>query len=64
MELRFIQARTLPALQQLLQELCLRLVLIPQFHPPVYDGRQWAITWYTPINKDSLKAEIINGPTT
>ena len=64
MELKFIQARTLPALQMLLQELCLRLVLVPQFHPPIYDGRQWTITWYSPINKDALRTEIVNGLTT
>ena len=56
MELGFIQARTLPALQDLLQELCLRLVLIPQFHPPFYDGKNWVITWYSPINKENLVA--------
>ena len=64
MELHFIQARTLPALQELLQELMLRVVLIPQFHPPIYDGRQWTITWYSPIDKESMVAGVLNGPQT
>ena len=64
MELRFIQARSLPALQNLLRALCARLVLVPQFHPPIYDGSNWIITWYTPIDRDSLKAEIMDGQET
>ena len=64
MELHFIQARTLPALQELLQELMLRLVFIPQFHNPIYDGRQWVITWYSPIKKENLVERVLNESTT
>ena len=64
MELHFIQARTLPALQELLQELMLRLVFIPQFHNPIYDGRQWVITWYSPIDKENLVERVLNESTT
>ena len=64
MELNFIQARSLPALQELLQELMLRLVLIPQFHQPVYDGNNWVITWYTPIEKGGMPfRNVPNGET-
>ena len=54
MELNFIQARTLPLLKVALNTLMLRLTLIPQFHPPTYDGSSWVITWYTPIEKGSM----------
>lgn len=59
--LKYISANSLRRLQEVFMELQVRQGKSFNYHPPIKEGNQWIITWYEPMEKESLTTEILDG---